>query len=62
MILWEVPADTAPRGSSGVYAWLAGQAGVVKGLRRHLVQEAGVDRRTTTWVRGTQRATDGLSR
>lgn len=49
-ILWEVPADTAPRGSSGVSAWLAGEAGVVKGLRRHLVQEAGVDRRSVAFM------------
>ena len=40
-ILWEVPEeDAVPRRSSGLYAWLAGEAGVVKGLRRHLVQEA----------------------
>ena len=46
-ILWEVPLeDTLPRRSSGVYAWLAGEAGVMKGLRRHLVQERGVDRRS----------------
>ncbi|MDP5182305.1 siderophore-interacting protein [Blastococcus sp. BMG 814] len=50
-ILWEVPAEgTAAAGSSGVYAWLAGEAGVVKGLRRHLVQEAGVDRRSVAFM------------
>ncbi|SDF19242.1 NADPH-dependent ferric siderophore reductase, contains FAD-binding and SIP domains [Blastococcus aurantiacus] len=50
-ILWEVPAEagSAP-GSSGVYAWLAGEAGVVKGLRRHLVQELGVDRRSVAFM------------
>jgi len=42
-ILWEVPsADAAVRGS-GVYAWLAGEGGVVRGLRRHLLQDAGTD-------------------
>jgi NADPH-dependent ferric siderophore reductase len=50
-ILWEVPGeDAAPRRSSGVYAWLAGEAGVVKGLRRHLVQERGVDRRSVAFM------------
>jgi NADPH-dependent ferric siderophore reductase len=54
-ILWEVPAE-APARSSGTYAWLAGEAGVVKGLRRHLVQEAGLDRASVAfmgyWRRG----------
>ncbi|TYP82784.1 siderophore-interacting protein [Blastococcus xanthinilyticus] len=50
-ILWEVPdADAVPTGSSGVYAWLAGEAGVVKGLRRHLVQDVGVDRRSVAFM------------
>jgi len=50
-ILWEVPdEDSLPRRSSGVYAWLAGEAGVVKGLRRHLVQERGVDRRSVAFM------------
>ena len=50
-ILWEVPAGSgAATGSSGVYAWLAGEAGVVKGLRRHLVQELGVDRRSVAFM------------
>jgi NADPH-dependent ferric siderophore reductase len=50
-ILWEVPQEDAlPRRTSGVYAWLAGEAGVVKGLRRHLVQERGVDRRSVAFM------------
>jgi NADPH-dependent ferric siderophore reductase len=50
-ILWEVPLeDTLRRRSSGVYAWLAGEAGVMKGLRRHLVQERGVDRRSVAFM------------
>jgi NADPH-dependent ferric siderophore reductase len=50
-ILWEVPEEDAfPRRSSGVYAWLAGEAGVVKGLRRHLVQERGIDRRSVAFM------------
>ena len=48
-ILWEVPEEGAlPH--SGMYAWLAGEAGVVKGLRRHLVQEVGVDRRSVAFM------------
>ncbi|TKJ35158.1 siderophore-interacting protein [Blastococcus sp. CCUG 61487] len=50
-ILWEVPTEAAaPARSSGVYAWLAGEAAVVKGLRRHLVQELGVDRRSVAFM------------
>jgi NADPH-dependent ferric siderophore reductase len=50
-ILWEVPqGDAVPGRSSGMYAWLAGEAGVVKELRRHLVQERGVDRRAVAFM------------
>jgi NADPH-dependent ferric siderophore reductase len=38
------------------YAWIAGEAGVVRALRRHLVGERGIDRRRVTfggyWRRG----------
>jgi NADPH-dependent ferric siderophore reductase len=46
-ILWEVPAAPTP---AGVYVWLAGEAGVVKGLRRHLVQEAGLPRASVAFM------------
>ena len=50
-ILWEIPDTGAVAGSSsGVYAWLAGEAGVVKTLRRHLVQDAGIDRRSVAFM------------
>jgi NADPH-dependent ferric siderophore reductase len=50
-ILWDVPEEGAlPRRSSGPYAWLAGEAGMVKGLRRHLVQEAGLDRASVAFM------------
>lgn len=39
-ILWEAPTQNASRD----YAWIAGEAGVVKELRRHLVRDLGVDR------------------
>lgn len=56
-ILWEVPEeDPGPRRSSGPYVWLAGEAGTVKGLRRRLVQEAGLERTSVAfmgyWRRG----------
>ena len=40
-VLWDVPSedDTLP-----VYAWIAGEAGCVKELRRHLVRRVGLDR------------------
>ncbi|GAA0841449.1 siderophore-interacting protein [Streptosporangium amethystogenes subsp. fukuiense] len=46
-ILWEVP-DSSTTG--GLYAWLAGEAGMVKLLRRHLVREAGIDRSSVAFM------------
>jgi len=45
-ILWDVPDG----GPSGWYAWLAGEAGVIKTLRRYLVTERGVDRRSVAFM------------
>ncbi|MFD6493253.1 siderophore-interacting protein [Streptomyces sp. NPDC059944] len=39
-----LPAAEAP------YAWIAGESGCVKELRRHLVRERGIDRRRVTFV------------
>ncbi|RKW70173.1 siderophore-interacting protein [Galactobacter caseinivorans] len=39
-VLWESPLQNSSRD----YAWIAGEAGVVKELRRHLVRDLGVDR------------------
>jgi NADPH-dependent ferric siderophore reductase len=47
-ILWEVPEDGASGGD--LYAWLAGEAGVIKTLRRHLVSERGVDRKAVAFM------------
>ncbi|PZE28888.1 MULTISPECIES: siderophore-interacting protein [unclassified Curtobacterium] len=53
-ILWEVPDDD--RADDSVYAWIAGEAGCVKEIRRHLVRGAGMDRRSVAfmgyWRRG----------
>jgi len=50
----EVPGDVADGG--GTYAWIAGESKVVPGLRRHLVNELGFDRRQVAfmgyWRRG----------
>jgi NADPH-dependent ferric siderophore reductase len=40
-IVWDVPAGPD---DSGIYAWLAGEAGAITRLRRHLVGELGIDR------------------
>lgn len=52
-ILWEVPR-TAKGGaalkSAPLYSWLAGEAGAIKTLRRHLVSECGVDRRAVAFM------------
>jgi iron complex transport system ATP-binding protein len=57
--LWEVPIDTDGRPlvqDAVLYAWLAGEAGVIKTLRRYLVSEKGVDRKSVAfmgyWRRG----------
>lgn len=46
-ILWEVPEEVPP---SRLYAWLAGEAGVIRTLRRHLVVERGIDRRAVAFM------------
>lgn len=45
--LWEVP-DEGPRGR--LYGWLAGEAGVIKRLRRHLVSERGLARESVAFM------------
>lgn len=41
-ILWEVPTDS--EAGADLYAFLAGEAGAIKTLRRFLVSEVGIDR------------------
>ncbi|ACQ80543.1 FAD-binding 9 siderophore-interacting domain protein [Beutenbergia cavernae DSM 12333] len=43
-ILWEVPVSDGDAAGAGLYAWLAGEAGAIKTLRRHLVRVLGVDK------------------
>lgn len=48
-LLWDVPDHrAAPAG--GPYAWLAGEAGVIKRLRRHLVTDLGFNRRNVAFM------------
>ncbi|WP_345409229.1 SIP domain-containing protein [Nonomuraea salmonea] len=39
-----------PPATTPLYAWLAGEAGVIKTLRRHLVAERGMDRRAVAFM------------
>jgi NADPH-dependent ferric siderophore reductase len=45
-MLWESPDEASGR----FYAWLAGESAVIKGLRRLLVSETGVDRRRVAFM------------
>ncbi|KTR52967.1 MULTISPECIES: siderophore-interacting protein [Curtobacterium] len=46
-VLWDVPEVAEER---PVYAWIAGEAGCVKELRRHLVRGVGLDRRQVAFM------------
>jgi NADPH-dependent ferric siderophore reductase len=46
-LLWEVPSTI---GSAELYAWLAGEAGVIRTLRRQLVADRGLDRRAVAFM------------
>lgn len=45
-LLWDSPEDS----EGEFYAWIAGEAAMVKGLRRHLVQGCGVDRKRVAFM------------
>jgi NADPH-dependent ferric siderophore reductase len=50
-LLWEVPGEGGRARADGpCYAWLAGEAAVIKALRRVLVAELGVDRRSVAFM------------
>ncbi|WP_019147551.1 siderophore-interacting protein [Timonella senegalensis] len=49
-ILWDVQPQGEDATAAGCYAWIAGEAGVVKGLRRHLVTTLGMDRRSVAFM------------
>lgn len=41
-----LPWERASQGAGGFYAWVAGESAAVMAIRRHLVQERGLDRRS----------------
>jgi NADPH-dependent ferric siderophore reductase len=45
--LWEVPRRATPE---GLYAWVAGESSLVKGLRRHLLHDRGVHHRSVAFM------------
>jgi NADPH-dependent ferric siderophore reductase len=45
-LLWEVPESR----TEGCYAWLAGEAGMVKALRRRLVRDLGLPRTAVAFM------------
>ncbi|MCL3778305.1 MULTISPECIES: siderophore-interacting protein [unclassified Actinomyces] len=52
-LLWEVPRHAkggAALSRTSLYAWLAGEASAVRAMRRHLVAERGLDRRTVAFM------------
>lgn len=52
-ILWEVPRGVgggAALDISPLYAWLAGESAAIKTLRRHLVRDRGIDRRSVAFM------------
>jgi len=56
--LWETPTYSSsgeevaesPSAHGDLYAWIAGESGVVTGLRRHLVRGLGIDRRQVAFM------------
>jgi NADPH-dependent ferric siderophore reductase len=48
--LWDVPEPDQVAPKATVYAWLAGEAGCIARLRRHLVRDLGVDRRAVAFM------------
>lgn len=46
-LLWDTPEETA---AADLYAWVTGEASVVRTLRRHLVGARGLDRRQVAFM------------
>ncbi|GGL97954.1 siderophore-interacting protein [Nakamurella endophytica] len=49
-IVWEVPDTRAAATESPLYAWLAGEAQAITALRRRLVRDLGMDRRSVAFM------------
>jgi iron complex transport system ATP-binding protein len=48
--LWDVPEPSELPAAPALYAWLAGEAGCITDLRRHLVKDLGFDRRAVAFM------------
>lgn len=48
--LWETPAQQGVQPNGQLYAWIAGEAAVIRELRRYLVREVGMDRRQVAFM------------
>lgn len=56
--IWETPTfsgageaiEQSTEGIDGLYAWIAGESGVVTTIRRHLVRDVGVDRKQVAFM------------
>lgn len=48
-LLWDVPEEPHPV-SAGTFAWVAGEAAMVREVRRHLVRERAMDRRSVAFM------------
>ncbi|NVM99536.1 siderophore-interacting protein [Arthrobacter sp. SDTb3-6] len=46
-VLWETPEC---RPGHGLYAWIAGEAAAIRGLRRYLVRDVGMDRNSVAFM------------
>lgn len=49
-VLWDVPEVADATTARDLYAWLAGEARAITGLRRHLVRDVGVDKRSVAFM------------
>ncbi len=49
-VLWDVPALDDSTGTGDMYAWIAGEAGVIKRLRRLMVNDYGVPRSSVAFM------------
>ncbi|GAB2520865.1 siderophore-interacting protein [Paramicrobacterium agarici] len=49
-ILWDVPDSVDAPGAGDMYAWIAGEASAIKTIRRFLVSESGLDRRSVAFM------------
>ncbi|WP_166981218.1 siderophore-interacting protein [Paramicrobacterium fandaimingii] len=49
-ILWDVPDPAVMPGPDDMYAWIAGEASAIKTIRRFLVSESGLDRKSVAFM------------